>query len=72
VCFDHDLGTDDLGNVLDTGYDVMCWAFDHGLLPRRVQIVTSNPVGRENMTRLLENGHYKTRDRINFVLENEE
>lgn len=52
VCFDHDLGEK------ETGYDVLCWALENNLLPSKVQLVTSNPVGRENMRRALECGRY--------------
>lgn len=52
VCFDHDLGQP------ETGYDVLCWALENNLLPSKVQLVTSNPVGRENMRRALENNGY--------------
>jgi hypothetical protein len=60
VCFDHDLGE------IDTGYDVMVWAIQKSLLPNRVQLVTSNPVGRKNMRAALEREGYKTVDGINF------
>ena len=60
VCFDHDLGG------IDTGYDVMVWAIQNKLLPNRVQLVTSNPVGRKNMRAALEREGYKTVDGINF------
>ena len=60
VCFDHDLGG------IDTGYDVMVWAIQNRLLPNRVQLVTSNPVGRKNMRAALEREGYKTVDGINF------
>ena len=43
VCFDHDLGQD------STGYDVLVWAIENDYLPNMVQLVTSNPVGRDNM-----------------------
>ena len=52
VCFDHDLGDG------ETGYDVLCWALENNLLPSKVQLVTSNPVGRENMRRALESSGY--------------
>ena len=61
VCFDHDLGME-----IDTGYDVMVWAIQNKLLPNRVQLVTSNPVGRKNMRVALEREGYKTVDGINF------
>jgi hypothetical protein len=51
---------------IDTGYDVMVWAIQNRLLPNRVQLVTSNPVGRKNMRAALEREGYKTVDGINF------
>ena len=51
---------------IDTGYDVMVWAIQNKLLPNRVQLVTSNPVGRKNMRMALEQEGYKTVDGINF------
>ena len=55
--FDHDLGElDDRRN----GYDLMLWAVENGFLPNRVQIITSNPVGRAKMQQLLEAEGYTT------------
>lgn len=62
VCFDHDLGE------TESGYDVLSWALKAKLLPSRVQLVTSNPVGRQNMRAALEAAGYSSRDGINFVL----
>lgn len=61
VCFDHDLGG------LESGYDLLKWGLDRGLVPSRVQLVTDNPVGRKNMRTALEVAGYKTSDGINFV-----
>jgi hypothetical protein len=63
VCFDHDLGF----AVTETGYDILVWALDRGLLPARVQLVTSNPVGRENMAKALLADGYKTNDNFNYT-----
>ena len=52
VIFDHDLGKG------ETGYDVLTWAIDNSYLPNLVQLVTSNPVGRDNMRRALEANGY--------------
>lgn len=60
VYLDHDLGEG------ETGYDVLTWALERGLMPERVQLVTSNPVGRQNMRAALENAGYVTADGINF------
>lgn len=61
VCFDHDLGTE------ESGYDLLVWGLEQGYLPSRVQLVTSNPVGRANMTRALEQSGYVSTDGINFA-----
>lgn len=53
---DHDLGEHSDTN----GYQVVNWALERGVCPAHVQLVTSNPVGRDNMARALENaGYYK-------------
>lgn len=61
LCIDHDLGEE------KTGYDVIMWAIEHRLLPKKVQIVSVNPVGRENIARALRHDLYTSRDGINFV-----
>lgn len=51
---DHDLGEES-----DTdGYKVIVWALERGVCPAHVQMVTSNPVGRDNMIAALENADY--------------
>ena len=60
VCFDHDLGEG------ESGYDVLVWGLEKGLIPDRVQLVTSNPVGRKNMRAALEAAGFNTIDGINF------
>lgn len=60
VCFDHDLGG------TESGYDVLNWGLERGLIPGRVQLVTANPVGRKNMRAALEAAGYSTRDGSNF------
>ena len=60
VCFDHDLG------CIETGYDVLKYPLELDLLPNRVQLVTSNLVGRENMGKLLNDYMYVSKDRINY------
>lgn len=47
LCLDHDMGE------AHTGYDLLNWALERDLVPNRVQLVTSNPVGRINMERAL-------------------
>lgn len=63
VCFDHDLGS----AHDETGYDVLKWALAHKLVPPKVQLVTSNPVGRANMQAALEGAGYTTTDGFNFA-----
>lgn len=53
LCLDYDLG----GN--ETGYDILKWAIDSGTLPKKVQLVTMNPVGRERMAVTLTEAGYK-------------
>ena len=53
VCLDHDLGCD------ETGYHVLNWAIENGHLPSAVQLVTSNPPGRERMGLALEAAGYE-------------
>lgn len=55
---DHDLGLDAHGNEYDNGYKVICWAIERGCLPRYVQIVSSNPVGRKNIEAALRQEGY--------------
>lgn len=45
---DHDLGEQDT-----TGYDVLVFALEAGICPPNVLLVTSNPVGRQNMANAL-------------------
>jgi len=64
VCFDHDLGEHQA-----TGYEVMSHAFrlDYMGGVDHVQLVTSNPVGRNNMAMLLVDHGYTSTDGINYV-----
>ena len=53
---DHDLGFMHYGKDYSdekTGYDIMCWLEEHPEhLPGRIEIVSSNPVGRERIQRV--------------------
>ena len=51
VIFDHDLGENDL-----SGYDILCKALENNWLDEveEVQLITSNPVGRQRMRQALE------------------
>ena len=52
---DHDLGDIDE----PTGYDVLFWAIARGCCPTNVMLVTSNPVGRDNMAAALIDAGYE-------------
>lgn len=56
---DHDLGLDSDGTEYPNGYNVICWAIEERILPRNVTIVSSNPVGRSNIERALQNEGYR-------------
>lgn len=60
VCFDHDLGTE------ESGYDIMKWMFERMIYPKQIQIVTSNPVGRDRMIAALEKEQYTSKDHVNW------
>ena len=60
LCLDHDLAAE------ESGYDVLMWAIEYDKVPEKVQLVTSNPVGRLNMRAALEAHGYCTSDGINF------
>lgn len=53
LSLDHDLGMDDKGNLLPTGYDLVKYICEKGLRMNRVYIHSDNPVGRENMFQTL-------------------
>lgn len=61
VCLDHDLGAE------EDGYQIAKWAIENNLLPGKVQLVTSNPVGRMNLRAVLESGGWTTKDGTNFA-----
>lgn len=66
---DHDLG----GPDGKTGYDILKFIFDPAVkefkvdVPRFIQLVTQNPVGRINMEKLLKSEGYETINGINFI-----
>jgi len=60
---DHDLG----GEI--SGCDIVKWAIARGYLPREVEIVTMNPVGRKAIQNVLLDAGYKQKDSSNFVKE---
>jgi hypothetical protein len=63
ICFDHDLGTK------ESGYDIMKWMFIRMIYPNQIQLVTSNPVGRDNMIALLKQERYTSSDNVNWLKE---
>ncbi len=60
VVFDHDLGEE------MTGYDVMMWGIENGFMPDNVQLVTANPVGRDNMIAALLADGYKAKNKVEY------
>lgn len=62
---DHDLACFDTGKE-QTGYDILCWLEIHPeYLPKEIQIVSMNPVGKQKMLQLIDrlypNRKWKTR-----------
>lgn len=49
LSLDHDLGEDEKGNILPSGYDLVKHIGEYGLKADTIYIHTDNPVGRENM-----------------------
>lgn len=54
LSLDHDLGTDDAGKLLPTGYDFVKWFCEQGLYVDCIYLHTDNIVGKENMYTLLQ------------------
>lgn len=68
LCLDHDLG--DVNEP--TGFDVLSSLMLRWLVPEEVQLVTSNPVGRDRMANLLmDNGYQKSVNGLVFRRVNE-
>lgn len=61
LCIDHDLGS------LTTGYDIINWALENNYLPKRVQIVSANPVGCRAIAKALLAANYCSKDNVNFI-----
>ena len=53
LTLDHDLGEDDNGNLLPTGYDLVKKMCELGLRANKIYIHTDNGVGRDNMYQTL-------------------
>ena len=49
LSLDHDLGMDEKGKLLPTGYDLVKYMCENGLRADRIYLHTDNPVGRTNM-----------------------
>ncbi|WHX41182.1 hypothetical protein QNH36_03175 [Mesobacillus sp. AQ2] len=49
LSLDHDLGEDDNGNLLPTGYDLVKYFCEKGLRADKIYLHTDNGVGRDNM-----------------------
>ena len=54
LLLDHDLG------LCESGAAVLDWAIEHELVPAKVMLVTSNPVGADNMARALRAAGFET------------
>lgn len=53
LSLDHDLGIDEHGDLLQTGYDLVKIFCQEGCYVDEVRFHTSNPVGRDNMYKTL-------------------
>lgn len=53
LSLDHDLGLDESGNLLPTGYDFVKYFCENGLFVEEIYLHTDNVVGRENMYQTL-------------------
>ena len=49
LSLDHDLGVDEKGNLLPTGYDFVKYFCEYGLFAEKIYLHTDNTVGKENM-----------------------
>ena len=49
LSLDHDLGEDQDGNLLSTGYDLVKYICEKGLRANKIYLHTDNGVGRDNM-----------------------
>lgn len=61
LCLDHDLGGS------ETGYDILMWAIENFCVPPLVQLVTSNPVGRDRMGAALVEAGWVKKSPINYA-----
>ncbi|WBW98364.1 cyclic-phosphate processing receiver domain-containing protein [Oceanirhabdus sp. W0125-5] len=49
LSLDHDLGIDEQGNIVPSGYDLVKYICEKGLRAESIYLHTDNSVGRENM-----------------------
>jgi hypothetical protein len=62
LLLDHDLASFDNDGKEKTGYDIMCWLEENlQFLPKKIECVSANPVGRSRIT-LLITSLYRKRD----------
>lgn len=61
LLIDHDLGD------CESGAAVLDWAIEHGFVPAKVILVTSNPVGAANMARALYSAGYDSLNKRSFT-----
>lgn len=54
LSLDHDLGEDEQGELLPTGYDLVKYICENNLKANRIYLHTDNPVGRDNMYHTLQ------------------
>jgi hypothetical protein len=61
LLLDHDLGCfDEKTGIEKTGYDIICWLEKNpNRLPKKIELVTSNPVGRQRMAKVIEHLYRK-------------
>lgn len=64
LMMDHDLGLES-----EDGYQILTWALENDLVPDKVEMVTSNPVGRERMGLALINAGYTKKNPGYYVKE---
>ena len=65
--FDHDLASYDEAGREITGYHVMLEALHNNRLPKKIILVTANPVGRKKMEDLLRFFEYTKKSPTEFV-----
>lgn len=61
LLLDHDLGP------CESGAGVLDWAIENGFVPAKVMLVTSNPVGADNMARALYAAGFDSPNRRSFT-----